>query len=126
MAIDWDLWLRLSLTWNLDFVEAPLIRYRLGHPGQMSKSVKVRQSNADLIRQRFLAENPGIFSASTRRRADAYRFVCRGYVLRSVDLPESTHYYVSSIRCWPFSPTGYKGLMRNLWLQYRAGSRTAA
>ena len=37
MAIDWDLWLRLSVQVRFDYVDAPLIAYRMGHGDQMSR-----------------------------------------------------------------------------------------
>ncbi|GAB6144247.1 glycosyltransferase [Desulfocicer niacini] len=54
MAIDWEMWLYLSLDWKFDFVDESLITYRMGHSGQMSHNVDERFRCADGILEQFL------------------------------------------------------------------------
>jgi glycosyltransferase involved in cell wall biosynthesis len=58
MGIDWDLWLRMSVRYKFDYVDAPLLAYRVGHSGQMSNNFLVREQDTMRIMEKFLRDNP--------------------------------------------------------------------
>ncbi len=97
MGIDWDLWLRISLHYQFVFVDEPLLLYRIGHPGQMSKKMEIRQSCSDRIMAKFIDENPGSVSKRTIRRAFAYSSLNRAYYFREIDLGKSFYFYLRAI-----------------------------
>src|SRR5256885_880946 len=37
LAIDYDLWLRAATRYSFDYVAAPLVKYRVGHPNLSSR-----------------------------------------------------------------------------------------
>ncbi len=113
MSIDWDLWLRLSLFYAFDYVDEPLLIYRQGHEGQMSKSAEVRQRCSDRVMKRFLEENPELLPKSLVRGAWAYSFVNRGEYFREKDLPQSTLFYLRSLKMKPLQVSAYRGLAGN-------------
>ena len=54
-AEDFDLWLRIAREWNVDYVDAPLIHYRLS-PSQASRNwVAMHESRLRIIRQHVAA-----------------------------------------------------------------------
>jgi glycosyltransferase involved in cell wall biosynthesis len=89
MGIDWDLWLRLSVVHSFDFIDAPLLRYRLGHPDQMSRQSEVRQTCSDRIMRRFVETYPTAISRSTINKGWAYTHRSRGLYYFQED-PSST------------------------------------
>jgi hypothetical protein len=85
MGIDWDLWLRTSVKYRFEFVDAPLMHYRVGHPDQMSRNLEVRQECSDRIMRRFVEAHPGTVSQRTVRHAWAYTHLVRGLYFRERD-----------------------------------------
>jgi glycosyltransferase involved in cell wall biosynthesis len=72
MGIDWGLWLRLSTECRFDYVDRPLVRYRIGHEGQMSKNLLVRQQCSQRIMEAFLEAHPNVLTASEQKDAWTY------------------------------------------------------
>lgn len=97
MGIDWDLWLRMSVHYQFDFVAEPLLNYRVGHSGQMSKNYAQRELDTMRIMRKFIAENPGLLRPSLIRWAFAYSYCNRGYHYRRLDLGKSLSYYLQAI-----------------------------
>jgi len=64
MGIDWDLWLRISTKYKFQYIDEPLLLYRVGHAGQMSKNLEVRHKDAEMIMECFLKNYPDVISAS--------------------------------------------------------------
>jgi glycosyltransferase involved in cell wall biosynthesis len=114
MGIDWDLWLKISTQYAFDFVDEPLLIYRVGHSGQMSKKAEKRQSCADRIMKQFIHQYPEIVSPSIIRRALAYTYCNRGGYFSHKDIAQANQYYVMALRQAPFEIRAYKGLMKNL------------
>ncbi|TXG78439.1 MAG: glycosyltransferase [Thermomicrobiales bacterium] len=73
MGIDYELWLRLSAHYRFDFVDAPLVRYRIW-AGQMSKNFERRYLNGIRIMEDFLAACPDVVEESVKRHAWAYTY----------------------------------------------------
>ena len=84
MGIDYDLWLRFSTQYEFDYVDRPLLRYRVWS-GQMSNNCKGRYLNGIEIMNRFLREFPGIVDKATEDHAWAHTYVGFGQCLQSLD-----------------------------------------
>lgn len=85
MGIDWDLWLRISTVYEFDFVDEPLLIYRVGHAGQMSKNLEIRQQCSDKIMSNFLMTHRNHLSMWTIRRAFSFTYSNRGEYYRRID-----------------------------------------
>jgi len=114
MGIDWDLWLRFSVHFLFQFVNEPLLLYRVGHPGQMSQDLEARHKCADRITASFLDKNPGILTKDTVRDAFAYTYLSRGYYYRSQDIMISFTYYWKAVKCNPFSLRIWKSFVKTI------------
>lgn len=119
MGIDWDLWLRISKYYKFDYVYDPLIFYRIGHLGQMSKNIAERFNAADKIMNKYLADNKVNMTDRLIRKALAYSYCNRGdyYISRSYN--DSMLYYIKALKCWPLSFKVYRGIMNNIYLKYK-------
>jgi len=114
MAIDWDLWLRMSVHYEFDFVEEPLLLYRIGHAGQMSRNYFVRARDQMTIMNRFVSSNPAAIPLPLLRWTMAYSYCNRGFHARAVNGMESMKYYSNALRWrWHHWPA-YKGLAKLL------------
>lgn len=110
MSIDWDLWLLLSLSHRFDYVDAPLLRYREGHPGQMSKNLLERQACCDRIFDRFTSVNAARLDPRDVEDARVYTFNNRGYFFRSRDPRRALDYYHRSWSARPWQWAAAKGM----------------
>ena len=115
MGIDWDLWLRASVNFEFDYVDAELLDYRVGHAGQMSHRQEERHGWAESIMAKFLKNHPGVIAPAALRRAWSHTFNNRGYYYRSRDLARSTGFYLRSIRTQPLQAGAFRGLAGNAW-----------
>jgi len=112
MAIDWDLWLRMSVHFSFAFVDEPLLLYRVGHPGQMSKNYFVREKDTMRIMQKFVAANPRLLPRDLVRWTMAYSCCNRGYNFRAVDGWKSLQFYLQAIG-WRWNHgTAYLGIAK--------------
>ena len=84
MGIDYDLWLRFSTEYEFDFVDRPLLRYRVW-PGQMSNNCRKRYLSGIAIMQQFLKRFPNRVDKGTEREAWAHTYVGYGECLREVE-----------------------------------------
>ena len=114
MGIDWDLWLRISTQYAFDFIDEPLLIYRVGHSGQMSKKAEKRQGCSDRIMKQFMHHYPEVVPPSIIRRALSYTYCNRGGYFSKKDVSHSNKYYAMALRQTPFEVRAYKGLMKNL------------
>lgn len=112
MGIDWDLWLRLSTLYEFDFVHEPLLIYRVGHSGQMSKNIEVRQQCSDYIMSDFLRSYRHLLSVWIIRKAYSFTYCNRGEYYVKVDKKKSVKYYFKSICKNPLNVQPYKGLLK--------------
>lgn len=94
MGIDYDLWLRFSTQYEFDYVDRPLLHYRLWS-GQMSNNCRSRYLNGIEIMKNFLREFPGVVDRRTESEAWAHTFVGFGQCVQEVDgriIPALRHY----------------------------------
>jgi hypothetical protein len=114
MGIDWDLWLRISTQFEFDFVDEPLLLYRIGHSGQMSRKVEIRQKCSDRIMESFLHKHPGVLSDAVIREGHYLTFCNRGAYYRREDRRKSYEFFLKAIRTMPFKKEAYIGIVKNL------------
>jgi glycosyltransferase involved in cell wall biosynthesis len=113
MGIDWDLWLRISTAYSFDFVDERLFYYRMGHSGQMSKNIEVRQQCSDRIVARFLMDYPNAVRPEVLRKAAYQTFCNRGEHFRFVDKKKSYSFFFKAIQTAPLNTAAYKGIVKN-------------
>jgi glycosyltransferase involved in cell wall biosynthesis len=80
MGIDYDLWLRFSTQFMFDYVDRPLLKYRVWS-GQMSNNSRGRYLNAIGIMKKFLEAYPGVVGESVQKEAWAHTYVRFGRCL---------------------------------------------
>jgi glycosyltransferase involved in cell wall biosynthesis len=112
MGIDWDLWLRLSVEYRFAYVDEPLLAYRIGHPGQMSRQAEIRQSCSDRIMGAFLERHPDLVSRRVVRRAMAHTCRNRGAYFQAIDAGRAFAYYRRAITVSPLEWPSYRGLLK--------------
>jgi glycosyltransferase involved in cell wall biosynthesis len=103
MGIDYDLWLRFSTEFEFDYVDRPLLRYRVWS-GQMSNNCRGRYLSGIATMRRFLQKFPDVVGKSTVREAWAHTYV--GYGLCVLELerraaPALPHF----VRALGYKPT---------------------
>lgn len=114
MGIDWDLWLRISTKYKFVGIDAPLLVYRVGHPGQMSKNLEVRQACSDHIMNQFLVRYPGALDRRSVGRAWEYTYLNRGEYYLATDPVRSLHLYRKALSHNYFSFRAYKGVAKTI------------
>jgi glycosyltransferase involved in cell wall biosynthesis len=112
MGIDWDLWLRLSVVYSFAYAEEPLLLYRTGHAGQMSRKTEERQRCSDRIMAKFLMEHPGLLSPDLIRKAYCYTHLNRGYYFRRRSARRSISHYIAALKCNAWQKRAYLGLIK--------------
>lgn len=83
MAIDYDLWLRISLKYEFVYLPEPLVAYRIWG-GQMSHRTAERMENFFRLLERFLREHPDAVTRAEARRAWAHSLTTRGLWLAGI------------------------------------------
>lgn len=113
MGIDYDLWLRLSTQYEFDFVDRPLLRYRVW-PGQMSGNCKGRYASGIAIMQRFLEQHPDAVDRKTQEEAWAHTYVGFGECLREADrrAGPALSLYVRALRHKPTYLPAWKAMLK--------------
>lgn len=76
MGIDWDLWLRLSLICDFDFIAEPKYLYRMWS-GQMSHNWRGRYASNFHILRTFFGNHPTVATPAEQREIWAMQFVER-------------------------------------------------
>ncbi|MDG4555436.1 MAG: glycosyltransferase [Candidatus Competibacter sp.] len=73
MGIDYELWLRFSTDYEFDYVDRPLVYYRIWL-GQMSKNYQRRYMNGIEIMKDFLSKHPDVVDKNTQHDAWAHTY----------------------------------------------------
>lgn len=113
MGIDYDLWLRLSTEYEFEFVDRPLLRYRLWS-GQMSGNCRGRYLSGIATMRRFLSRFPGVVDKATQNEAWAHTYVGYGQCLRQMDgqIAPALRQYVRAIRYRPWYVPAWKAILK--------------
>ena len=107
MAIDYNLWLQISLEYEFQYIDEPLVAYRIWD-GQMSHRTGERMENFFQLLERFLEEHPEAVSRSEARHAWAHSLTTRGLWLASAgrrgeawnDYQRALTYRPADMRTW--------------------------
>jgi glycosyltransferase involved in cell wall biosynthesis len=114
MGIDWDLWLRISTGYAFDFVGQPLLLYRMGHAGQMSKNAEERHRCSDRILNEFVRRFPKHVKKKALRQAWSYTYMNRGYYHAQRSLGVALKFYLRAYLQWPFSLKAIIGAIKSI------------
>lgn len=112
MGIDWDLWLRISTKYDFAGINEPLLTYRVGHPGQMSRNMEVRQECSDRIMKRFIERFPTAVDQRYVRKAWEHTYLNRGLYYQFRNPAKSICFFSRALSCNPLSRKAYLGLAR--------------
>jgi len=114
MAIDYDLWLRISLAWEFLYQELPLAEYRIWS-GQMSKRTGERLDFAFQMMANFFARYPDAVTSRQVKNAWAHSFTTRGnWHAREGRNSKALADYRSSLAVNPFSSRTWKSIIKFL------------
>ena len=113
MAIDYDLWLRIALHYEFDFVDEPLFKYRVGH-GHMSENKDRRFECAWRVMNEYF-DNPDLrkkLSWWVPYYAKAHTYGNMGNHNISKDRKKAMQYFMISLFHDPLYLYSWKGLVR--------------
>jgi glycosyltransferase involved in cell wall biosynthesis len=118
MGIDYDLWLRLSMQCDFDFIPEVVGRYRVW-PGQMSRNVVHRYQAGMRTMQRFLERYGGRLSKEEVDTAWAHTFVGRGNskLWSENEFGEAWIDFIRALRIKPLYWPTYRSMVRSLVLR---------
>lgn len=113
MGIDYDLWLRFSTRYEFDYIDRPLLYYRVWS-GQMSNNCKSRYLNGIETMRNFLQEFPGVVDKHTENEAWAHTYVGFGQCIQDVDqrLGSALHLYMRALRYRPSYLPAWKAIIK--------------
>jgi len=113
MGIDYELWLRFSTEYDFDYVDQPLVHYRVWS-GQMSGNVQRRYQNGMRIMREFLDSHRGLVSPEWQRLAWAHTYAGYADCLRRLDQPADSPVgqYLKALRLKPLYLPAWKGLVK--------------
>jgi glycosyltransferase involved in cell wall biosynthesis len=111
LAIDYDLWMRAASHYEFDYVDMPLVKYRLGH-GNLSRRVGERLKTVLLIMRRYLLQRGGRerLDPAVMRRSLAETYCSLGFALRPFSTRQAGRWF---LRAAAESP-GYRPSWRAL------------
>jgi glycosyltransferase involved in cell wall biosynthesis len=115
MGIDYDLWLRFSTNYEFDYVDQPLLNYRVW-AGQMSKNSRDRYLNGIEIMKHFLRTFPGVVDRKTEREAWAHTYVGFGQCVYSIDkqVCGAINLYMRALRYRPGYLPAWKAIVKTI------------
>jgi glycosyltransferase involved in cell wall biosynthesis len=110
LAIDYDWWLRMARHYRFDYVDEPLVEYRVGH-ANLSRRVADRLDTALAIMTRFRRcyDRPTRLNGAGADRALAETLRHRGIVARQVP-GEAVGWLARSMAVRPFDPVTWRAL----------------
>jgi len=111
LAIDYDLWLRVASHYHFDYVDAPLVKYRVGH-GNLSRRVGERLKTALLMMRRFLYERGGNGRVhhAIMRQSLAETYGNLGFALRPFDAMQSGRWLARAVAAAPSYRPAWRAL----------------
>jgi glycosyltransferase involved in cell wall biosynthesis len=115
MGVDYDLWLRFSTQYEFDYIDRPLLYYRVWS-GQMSNNCKNRYLNGIETMKNFLQEFPGVVDKRTENEAWAHTYVGFGQCVQNVDqrIGAALHLYMRALRYRPSYLPAWRAIINTL------------
>lgn len=109
--IDYDLWLRLALVSRFDYVDEPLVLYRVGH-ASMSRTNNRWAEQVDRVMRRFAGEYGGgqVVDRRLLRESEYGRACLLGLLARDRSRGESLRHYLHALRIQPLAGAAWYGL----------------
>lgn len=113
MGVDYDLWLRISTQYEFDYVDHPLLLYRLW-AGQMSNDYRWRYLSGIEIMRNFIQEFPGVVDKNTENEAWAHTYVGFGQCVQGIDrrLGQALSLYLRAICHKPGYLPAWKAIIK--------------
>lgn len=110
---DYDLWLKFSTQYEFDYVDRPLLHYRIWS-GQISNNCRSRYLVGIEIMKNFLQEFPGVVNKDTENEAWAHTYVGFGDCMLDVDQRRSTalRLYAQALRYRPAYLPAWKAIVK--------------
>ena len=123
MGVDYDLWLRLSTQYEFDYIDRPLLYYRVWS-GQMSNNGKSRYENGIEIMKNFLHDFPGVVDRRTENEAWAHTYVGFGQCVQEVDqrFDSAFKLYLRALRYRPSYLPAWKAIITAIFRLPRRAS----
>jgi glycosyltransferase involved in cell wall biosynthesis len=120
LAIDYDLWLRVSKHYRFDFIDEPLVKYRTGH-SNLSKRIKDRITLVLSLIRRTLMRRGNVAALSDSLRREAFGSTCRtmGFVHRDSETWQAARWYWRAAtydRKWRAT---FRAIARSAWKNWR-------
>jgi len=114
VGIDYDLWLRFSTRYKFGYVNKPTVFYRVW-PGQIStqRNFEARYETGQLIRKRFLMNNPGLIKPSVRRKGWSSFYVNYGHdmLVKNNNKFDASSKFAKAILYRPDNLTAWKAMI---------------
>ncbi|MFL5341937.1 MAG: hypothetical protein ACJ8F7_17460, partial [Gemmataceae bacterium] len=110
LAVDYDLWLRVAGHYRFDYVDDPLVKYRMGH-GNLSQRVGERLKTALLLMNRFVNDYGGNVDPAVVRRSLAETYCNLGLALRPYAPLRSGRWFLRAIGEMPRYRPAWRGLV---------------
>ena len=124
MGLDYDLWLRFSTQYEFDYLDRPLLRYRVWS-GQISTNCKWRYLSGIEIMKNFIRAFPGVVDKSTENEAWAHTYVGFGRCVYCVDqrFGQALKLYLRALRYKPDYLPAWKAIIKTIINWDKRGSR---
>lgn len=123
MSEDWEYWLRIACYFKFDYVDEPLVKYRV-HDEQVSKKIDLRINVCADIRNNFIKEHGHLLTYSTKRKARSYQAFNRA--LRTVGLKPKQAVIIDCLKAlaiYPFMTYSWKNFVRILILSHPCNNK---
>jgi glycosyltransferase involved in cell wall biosynthesis len=105
LAIDYDLWLRIARRYAFDYVDAPLVRYRVGHASLSQRRVERLRTEVRILKRHAAALPPCLVRA---KLANIYSDVA--LFLREESRPRALPWYARALAAQPWHGPAWLGL----------------
>jgi hypothetical protein len=113
MGIDYDLWLRISTSYDFFFLNEVTYQYRIW-PGQMSHKWKKRFECGKFIMEKFLRDNDDFLEKGVVNEAWAHTYVGRGFCLANIEKRrlEACKNYITALKYKPDYIPAWKAIIK--------------
>ena len=93
IGTDWDLFLRISTEYRLDYVDDCLVNYRVGNKGKLSSNLDKRFFCADQVKRKFFIDYPQYRYLEKKKWA-------QGYLGRAFIYLANGHFKKADVYAW--------------------------